>query len=103
MKKIWLLVDDMRDAMGCDIIARNAKGAREVIAALRNKLECIIFDHDLGESESGYDILKWSLENRLCPKMVHLVTSNPVGLKNMENVLRDHSYYTKNGRVFYRD
>lgn len=100
MTKFWLLVDDVRDSMGCDIVARNAEAAKELIFCLRGKLDCIIFDHDLGEGENGFNVLKWALENNLCPNKIQLVTNNPVGRQNMENILRDYDYSVQAGRFF---
>jgi len=100
MGKLWLLIDDMRDSMGCDIVARNAKAAKELLFCLHGKLECVIFDHDLGEEESGFDVLKWALKNDMVPDQIQLVTSNPVGRQNMENILRDHGYTSNDGRIF---
>ncbi len=89
---MWLLIDDKRD-LNCEVIARTPKAAKQLLAV--GGWSCVCFDHDLGEDESGYDILKWALAGGFVPDKVQLVTSNPVGRQNMKNVLLDNGYITK--------
>ncbi len=87
---MWLLIDDIRNLPNMDMIARNST---EAIDYLTNfKFEGVVFDHDLGESISGYDILKWGLENNLIPGVVKLITANPVGRDNMGFQLKAYGY-----------
>jgi hypothetical protein len=94
---MWLLIDDSRQSMGCDAVARTAKSAKIFLA--QNEWECVIFDNDLGEKVEGYDIMKWAFENDHMPNDVQLVTSNPVALERMQNLLKDNGY-TGHSRVF---
>lgn len=95
-----LLIDDVRD-LGTDAIARNSMAARTLLS-----LKCwtkVYFDHDLGLlSENGHQILRWALLEDLLPNEVCLVTSNPVGLKNMQEELIASGYkQDKTGRSFF--
>lgn len=62
----------------------------------------VCFDHDLGEEETGYDVLVWAIEKDLLPDKVQLVTSNPVGQLNMANALRANGFDSIDGRNFVR-
>lgn len=95
---MWLLIDDERCHIHTDMIARTAQAGRK--ALLCGGWECVCFDHDLGEEESGYDVLVWGLENGLIPSKVQLVTSNPVGRKRMREALENAGYETINGVSF---
>jgi hypothetical protein len=96
---MWLLIDDIRD-LNVEAIARTPAAARKLLAA--GGWECVCFDHDLGEasSESGYDVLKWGLEQNFLPAKVQLVTSNPVGRENMTQALLQAGYSSKDGINF---
>lgn len=98
-----LLIDDMRN-IKADVIARTFE---EGIKALRTggQFDILFLDHDLGGTDghgteipvtiegelympNGYGIVCF-LENHthLLPKKIELVTSNPVGRKNMQVVI----------------
>lgn len=77
---MWLLIDDERN-MGCDVICRNSEAGKTMLAI--RKWEGLCLDHDLGCSETGYDVLTWALERSCVPAVVELVTSNPVGRDRM--------------------
>lgn len=92
-----LLIDDMRD-IDANVVARTFD---EGIYALRNnsKFDVLYLDHDLGEDgfvtiegesypKTGYGIMVF-LENNphLLPVKISLVTSNPVGRRNMQVVI----------------
>lgn len=95
---MWLLIDDVRD-LKCDVIARTAEAGKKLLAV--GGWECVCFDHDLGEKETGYDVLCWALENNLLPSKVQLVTSNPVGRENMRRALECGRYIAEaNGVIF---
>jgi len=94
---MWLLIDDKRD-LGCDVIARTPVAGKMLLAL--GGWECLCIDHDLGAEESGYDIIKWGLQNGFIPKWVQIVSSNPVGRENIKNILIDHLYTTSGGINF---
>lgn len=92
-----LLIDDCRDLMA-DVIARNSNSGKRLLEI--GGWSCLLLDHDLGNCESGYEVLVWGLERGLIPKEVHLVTSNPVGRMNMKAALENAGYKSPNGRYF---
>ena len=94
---MWLLIDDERN-LGTDAVARTPSAARKLLAL--GGWDCVCFDHDLGEKESGYDILVWGLEFGFIPDRVQLVTANPVGRKNMSDALEYNGYVTSDGVNF---
>ena len=97
---MWLLVDDCRD-LGADVIARNAKAAKKILAwnilhddsnSPTFNFEGVMLDHDLGGAESGYDVALWALEHGYLPPKVEIVTSNPVGRGAFEVLLHRWGY-----------
>ncbi len=101
MRKIHVLIDDCRNCY-VDIIARTPEAGMEVLKHFVGQIECLYLDHDLGTETSGYDIAKWAMDNGYMPPKVQLVTSNPVGRKNIENVLMDAGYIRKDFINFER-
>jgi len=98
---MWLLIDDLRD-LHCDLNARTAAEGKRLLQEHSAELECVCLDHDLGEVETGYDVALWALERDLMPSHVQLVTSNPVGRKNMADCLKAYKYSTLDGVNFYK-
>jgi len=98
---MYLLIDDLRDTP-TDFIARTPDAAKDALRLLQPVLTCAIFDHDLGECESGYDVMTWALERGFMPDNVQLVTSNPVGRDNMIAALIDAGYTAKNKVEYYK-
>lgn len=100
---MWLLIDDERN-LGTDAVARNYDAAIRLLHA--GPWEVVAFDHDLGEcgenhyNRTGYQLVVYALQNELLPSIVHLVTSNPVGLQNMAAALKNSGYNTIDGRIF---
>lgn len=69
--------------------------------------ELLMLDHDLssyddtGRERTGYDIVKWLAENQdKLPHRITLVTSNPIGLKDMASMLVNLGYERLNPREF---
>ena len=94
-----LLIDDTRD-LGCDVIARTPAAAKKCLSS--SEWNEVYFDHDLGYGENGYDVMKWMFENEIYPNKISIVTSNPGGRKNMEDLLNDNGYVKENGIGFRR-
>lgn len=78
---------------------------QEVIDLVKSILEndaeaAFIFDldHDLGEGNenelepTGYDICKWILENEINLTGFHIHSMNPVGARNMRQLLSHYGY-----------
>lgn len=97
---MWLLIDDVRD-LNCHITARTPEAAKTVLPI--HDWEVICYDHDLAAEESGYDILKWAIENGYMAPHIQLVTSNPVGRQNMTHLLEADGYVSKDGYNFFKD
>lgn len=98
---MWLLIDDMRDHPRTEAVARTVEAGRRLLAS--GEWECVCFDHDLGEQESGYDILIWAIEQGHLPRHVQLMSANPVGRRNMRAALEADGYITRdNGINFYK-
>ena len=95
---MWLLIDDERN-IPCDVIARDAHAAYMLLRT--GWFNAVIFDHDLGKGETGYDVLTWAIDNSYLPNLVQLVTSNPVGRDNMRRALEANGYTAEtNGLIF---
>lgn len=91
---LWLLIDDERD-LYCQAIARTPEVAKHLLRC--NCWECVCFDHDLGCNETGYDIMMWMFNSNIYPPKIQLVTSNPVGRKNMGDLLKSKEYNSIDG------
>lgn len=94
---MWLLIDDERN-LNTDAVARTAEAGRKLLAM--GGWEVVCLDHDLGGQESGYDVLTWGLDRGYIPDRVQLVTSNPVGRKNMSAALESSGYLSSDGFNF---
>lgn len=97
---MYLLIDDCRT--NGDVVATTAEAGRAMLQAGQAHWSCIGFDHDLGSDETGYDVLNWAIERNLLPHRVQLVTSNPVGRKNMTAALVAAGFKTVDGYNFKR-
>jgi hypothetical protein len=95
-----LLIDDIRN-IDCDAIARNPKAAKELLKC--NCWKNVIFDHDLGTSENGYDLMKWMFEMNIHPEKIQLITMNPVGRDNMIAILEESGYSSKDRTTFTKE
>lgn len=86
-----LLIDDVRD-LKADVIARTAAAGTRMLAL--GGWSTVIFDHDLGGEQTGYDVLVHALENGWLDNRpnIELVTSNPVGLARMKQALENYDY-----------
>ena len=100
-----LLIDDMRN-LNADVIARTYEHG--IMCLLGLHVTHLYLDHDLADEKTGYDLLKYMFNHAekdylvKMPRFIQLVTSNPVGLKNMSNFLTSNGYTTKDGRNFYK-
>ena len=87
---MWLLIDDERN-LKADAIARTPVMAKKLLQM--GGWDGLYLDHDLASYEdTGYSILTWGLENNLIPNKVEIVSSNPVGVKNMADALESAGY-----------
>lgn len=87
---INVFLDDCRNPPDNFILAKNASECRVLIQ--NNDINILSIDHDLGETETGYDLVKWLVEQGLYepeiyPRVIYLHTANPVGRHNMYQLL----------------
>ena len=105
-----LMIDDMRVPEDPDVIlARSFRAGLLLLSCNDFYWDIVYLDHDLGDpdpAKTGYEILK-ELLMLFPPKYCYckvkefiLVTSNPVGRKNMENLLKDNHYVNSGGNVW---
>lgn len=98
---MWLLIDDLRNG-NFDVIARTPEAAKDLLCYVPT-WECVCFDHDLGDNvENGYRVMCWALDRGFLPEHVQLVTSNPVGRKNMGAALEAAGYISRDGGTNWR-
>ena len=86
-----LMVDDTK-TFEADAIARTSQAAQ---VFLKNaEVDYLYLDHDLGpKSEmNGSELVSWMIENGCVPRIVHVISQNPEGVKNIEAKLRSFGY-----------
>ena len=94
-KDLLLWVDDLRPVPNQyrdEYEVRWARDYDEAVTELhRFRYDVICLDHDLGEGPTGYDLCKYIIAKHIyCPEY-RLHTSNPVGRKNMTELLRRYT------------
>ncbi|MEW0646950.1 cyclic-phosphate processing receiver domain-containing protein [Escherichia coli] len=97
-----ILIDDVRNLNGMDIIIRTPEAAVEFLNNTDTTGHVVYFDNDLAvDGMEGYQILRLLLEFGQRPKKVVLVTSNPVAKQTMRNDLLDLGYKENPNRIEY--
>lgn len=97
-----ILIDDVRNLNGMDIIIRTPEAAVEFLNNTDTTGHFVYFDNDLAvDGMEGYQILRLLLEFGQRPKKVVLVTSNPVAKQTMRNDLLDLGYKENPNRIEY--
>ena len=89
-----LLIDDLKD-LGVENVARTAADGKRML--VENNVSHLYIDHDLGEKESGYDIINWAIENNVLPNWIQIVSYNPVGRINIERALKNQGFVQVKG------
>lgn len=104
MNELHLLIDDFRN-VGEDVVCRTPHEGKAFLA--ENAVTHLYIDHDLGpdpdgnEYENGYKVVVWALENGHCPTNVQIVSSNPVGRRNIEAALVEHGYVLRSDHKYW--
>ena len=98
-QKIW--IDDIREAPEGYWHAKTYEDAIRFIQYFSFYgdgigIELISFDHDLGETKSGYDVAKYIVENDIPIKEYKVHSANPVGRFNIEQLLNHYGYKKHN-------
>ncbi len=105
---IRIFLDDCRPCPDGYILAKNYIEMIKLLEENKGQIEGISLDHDLGEDKSGYDVCKWMVENDNYPeKFITIHSSNPIGVKNMMQLLDRYAPDTcdirdKYGNYYYR-
>jgi len=98
--KKWLIIDDFRTS-GCELVARTATEGKRMLQENADEIECLCIDHDLGEKETGYDVIVWAEANGFLPGQVQIVSMNPVGAKRIASILEKAGFVLQ-GNIYYR-
>lgn len=99
---MWILIDDQRNG-DYDVIFRNGESAIWAMRAFKEvglKVEHLAIDHDLGKGMDGYSVMISLEKFDLIPEQVTIVSSNPVGVKNIGALLKADGYGSNNGRTW---
>ena len=71
------------------------------IEAFESGVEIIVcFDHDLGGVKTGYDLAKWIVENEVKLTSYEIHTMNPVGRRNIVQLLDRYGYRRISNGIF---
>lgn len=103
MVNIW--IDDIRPAPEGYIWCQTYSSAVNCILVHSlgdNKINIIDFDHDLGDEafdgfgdrieRTGYDVAKFIVVNQISINGFHIHSMNPVGVKNIRELLIHYGY-----------
>jgi len=87
---INIYLDDLRPCPERFVLAKDVTQC--CIFIQNNEVNILSLDHDLGETETGYDLVKWLVEvgadnPKIYPKIIFLHTADPVGRRNMFQLL----------------
>jgi hypothetical protein len=98
---MYVLIDDFRNFLNVDVIFRTAEAALEVLTP-KVRIEKLLLDHDLGEGMDGYEFIKIALERGIKPKVVDIVSANPVGRDNIGFILEVNGYHMKSPHTYVK-
>lgn len=99
-----LLIDDAKEGLGFDIVARNGKAGRSILKALASQITELYIDFDLGLlSSDGLNVIEWALENNCLPDIVIIVSLNPNGIEYIRKFLIRNNYKQKSNARFVRE
>jgi len=92
-----LFIDDERDPVHSDIIARSSTEAIEIIKKW-GWPDHISFDHDLGGDDTSMVIVRWIVDRCLdegiaLPFSWSVHSQNPIGVANIDGALESYCRY----------
>ena len=80
-------LDDIREPPANFILVRTVEECKDILK--NNKVNILSLDHDMGDDQpTGYDLIKWMIENNIYPGVITVHSLNPVGKKNMTQLLK---------------
>jgi len=86
---MFVFLDDVRD---CPPNFHWVKNYEECVDILQNcNIDIISLDHDLGEEKTGYDVVKFMVQEGIFPKEIYIHSANPVGAQNMKDLLERYA------------
>lgn len=87
--KMILLIDDSRDGLGYDIVARNSTAGLAVLKACQEDIDELHIDFDLGcmSKHDGLFVVRRALRLGILPDKVVIVSSLPHGRKMIQELL----------------
>ena len=93
----FVFIDDIREIPRNEfkygVAIRDFESAIEYLSTYANDFPIVVsFDHDLGEEKTGYDIAKYIVENNIPIKAFTIHSMNPVGVKNIRELLTHYGY-----------
>lgn len=100
-----LLIDDIRDIAASKVCRTFDEGLE---AIKEGGWMTLYIDHDLADPQgrTGYDIIRFIEENEhLRPDCVLIVSSNPVGIRNIQAALKSMKYtvsHASGGRIWLK-
>lgn len=84
-----VFLDDVRDCPSSFYWVRNYE---ECVDILKNcDIDIISLDHDLGENKTGYDVVKFMVQESIFPKEIYIHSANPIGAQNMKDLLKKYA------------
>jgi hypothetical protein len=89
-----------------DTVYRTFEEAIDKSNTISNK-DTVFLDHDLGTDvvgDDGHGVITHMFNNNIYPKMIYIVSANPIGYRKMEKVILNDMKYTKiTDRVYKKD
>ena len=94
MHGLLIYLDDIRTPTRKNLcIVRNYKECANYLKS--NNVSFLSLDHDLGEKKSGYDIVKFMVQEGINVPFINIHSANPVGRDNMKQLIERYFPETK--------
>jgi len=94
-----LLIDDKRH-YSVDMIARTARDGKRALR--ENAVTVLYVDHDLGDGESGYEVLDWARRYNLLPPNIVLLANSARDRQWMMQLLANSGFRSADGFRFLK-
>lgn len=101
-----LLIDDAKEGLSYDLVARNGQTGLAVLESLPGDISALYIDFDLGAPSKldGLQVLKFAWKHNCLPHRIIIVSLNPVGRKAITAFLKfDARYKQINNSVFVKE